>query len=444
MFAGTFKSGLIGLVATFTAPLGASVALAQSHPVYYPLGPAKGVYYKPDQGTARVGVLVMHRTVNFLSHPACTELPKRGFAVLCMNSRFDNNEVRVVWEQTALDVKAGVEFLKRQPGIEKVILFGHSGGAPTMAFYQAVAENGVGFCKDPQRLTKCGDELASLPPADGLVFADAHPGYPMTTLRGFNGSVINEETGEIDPSLDPFDPKNGYNPNGRSIYSEDFQKRYFMAQSTRMNKLIDKALAIKARMAEGKYLTRDNDIFVVPMAGNPVGGPGGTGSLHVLDPHIASIMSTVRPEKLLRNDGTIETRVIASVAAPDPRSRETNRAFDTGTKVYSVNSFLSANAIRSTNSLDGIDQCSSNNSTVCAVRVISVPQMYAAMGGANFVRDNEMTFDEAKTKDKDYVVIEGATHGFTPCTACETTKGQYSNTMRNLFDYVAKWINARF
>ena len=31
-----------------------------------------------------------------------------------MNSRFDNNEAAVLWEQIALDVKTGVEFLKRQ------------------------------------------------------------------------------------------------------------------------------------------------------------------------------------------------------------------------------------------------------------------------------------------------------------------------------------------
>jgi hypothetical protein len=41
-------------------------------------------------------------------------------------------------------------------------------------------------------------------------------------------------------------------------------------------------------------------------------------------------------------------------------------------------------------------------------------------------------------------VIEGAVHGFTPCTACERTPGQYSNSVKNLFDYAASWINGRF
>jgi len=41
-------------------------------------------------------------------------------------------------------------------------------------------------------------------------------------------------------------------------------------------------------------------------------------------------------------------------------------------------------------------------------------------------------------------VIEGASHGGTPCTECEQFPGQYSNTVKNLFDLMQSWINARF
>ena len=41
-------------------------------------------------------------------------------------------------------------------------------------------------------------------------------------------------------------------------------------------------------------------------------------------------------------------------------------------------------------------------------------------------------------------VIEGALHGYTPCKPCEKTPGQYSNSDKNLFDYIQKWANARF
>jgi hypothetical protein len=93
---------------------------------------------------------------------------------------------------------------------------------------------------------------------------------------------------------------------------------------------------------------------------------------------------------------------------------------------------------------DDIDYCSTNNSTVCAIQSISVPVVFAAMGAHYFIRDNERMHDLAASKDKDFVVIEGAVHGFTPCTRCEKTPGQYSNSVKNLFDYYAKWMNERF
>ena len=85
--------------------------------------------------------------------------------VLCMNPRFDNNEALVNWETIALDVRSGVNFLRRQPGITKVLLFGGSGGGPTMSFYQAVAENGPSYCQGPNKIIQCGNNLSGLPPA---------------------------------------------------------------------------------------------------------------------------------------------------------------------------------------------------------------------------------------------------------------------------------------
>src|SRR6516225_2412013 len=80
------------------------------------------------------------------------------------------------------------------------------------------------------------------------------------------------------------------------------------------------------------------------------------------------MMSTVRPEKLLTNNGTIKTQIVHSVAVAQPETAVTNAAFDTGTKLFTLKSFLSANAAPATNSRDGINHCSSNNSTTCAVQ----------------------------------------------------------------------------
>jgi hypothetical protein len=170
----------------------------------------------------------------------------------------------------------------------------------------------------------------------------------------------------------------------------------------------------------------------------------GSADLDSMDPSIPDLMSTARPEKLLKNDGTIVTQVVHSVAVPEPENAKANRTFERGTKVFTLKSFLSANAVKSTNALNGVDWCSSNNSTMCAVQSIKIPTLIAAMGAFHFIRDQEQMYELSAAKDKDYIVIEGAVHGYTPCKACEKTPGQYSNSDKNLFDYIQKWANARF
>lgn len=421
-------------------------SFAQSHPEFIALGRLTAALYKPDKGPApHVAFVIGHRTANYLNHIACRELSSRGFLALCFNTRFQNNETQVRWEETPLDVKAAVEFVRRQSGIAKVVLFGHSGGGPLMSFYQAVAEKGPGYCQRPERLVKCDNDLRGLPPADAIVFADAHAGNPVQTLRSLNPSVtIVDGRRGVDPALDPFDEKNGYNPNGPSHYSSAFQQLYFAAQAKRMNELIDRAIAVQDRIKKGDYPYPDDDIFLIPSGGNPGAGAGGDAKLATLDPTIADLQTTARPEKLLRNDGSMVTQIVKSVGVAEPGLARTNRAFDTGTKIFTLKSFLSANATRATNANGGIDYCSSNNSTTCAVQSISIPVLIAAMGAYQFIRDDEIIFDKSSSADKDYFVLEGAVHGFTPCAACEKTPGQYANSVKNLFDYVRDWTNKRF
>ena len=58
------------------------------------------------------------------------------------------------------------------------------------------------------------------------------PVIRVQALRDLNPSVVMEDGKfKIDPELDPFSPANGFNPNGASHYSKEFQARYFAAQS---------------------------------------------------------------------------------------------------------------------------------------------------------------------------------------------------------------------
>jgi hypothetical protein len=202
-----------------------------------------------------------------------------------------------------------------------------------------------------------------------------------------------------------------------------------------MNRLIDQTLKMVRDMNDGKHRFPDNDIFIVPRIDYS--------RLAALDPSIQH--ATVKPRKLLRNDGTIVTQIAESVRVPEMQSERLNKTFNGGAMgALTVKAFLSANAVRSTNSLDGIDHCSSNNSTVCAVQKISVPVLFAAMGAHYYIQDAEIHYELSASKDKDLVVIDGAVHGFTPCKPCESFPGQYSNTVKNLFDYIRDWANVRF
>jgi hypothetical protein len=211
-----------------------------------------------------------------------------------------------------------------------------------------------------------------------------------------------------------------------------------------MNRLIDLARDKLDRIKRNAYPYPDDDIMIIPRGGNPGASAGADARLFVAEPGIAAINSTSRPAKLLRNEGTMTTQIVKSVFVANPSIARSNLSFRSGTKVFTLRSFLSAQAVRAGDAVDDIDYCSTNNSTICAVQSISVPVLFAAMGAHYFIRDNERQYDLAHSKDKDFVVIEGATHGFTPCVACATSPGQYSNTVKNLFDYIAAWINARF
>lgn len=421
--------------------------LAQSNPTYQHLGQTDTALYKPDSGPApHVGIIVMHREADYMNNIACTQFAMRGFMVLCMNSRFINNEAQVAWEQIPLDVASGMNFLRNVQHMSKVVLYGNSGGGVTMSFYQAVAENGPSVCQGPGKLVQCdSSSLTGLTPADGIILSDGHPGNPILRLRSINPSLIRDlrdgdlrPTG-VDPSLDPFNPRNGYNPSGSSHYSEEFKQRFFQGQSKQMNQLIDVATQRLNQINEGHDFYTDDAPF-------DIGGWDDT-RLQSLDLSIRH--STLQPEKLLKNDGTISVQISDSIAPPIPTLASANKTFVTGARGgLTLKSFLSSNAIRSTNSLDEskIDLCSSNNSTPCMLSQVNAPLLAAANQASfqNLIVEVEINYLDAKTKDKDFIVVEGATTGVTPCTNCAMPASAYSNVTKNFFDYATNWINTRF
>lgn len=417
------------------ASAGALWTLAHSSPSladskFVKLGNVAAVQTMPASRSPHVAII--YENGQSAGHPMCQAMADRGFMTLCIIE----GQHRSGWEDVAKEVRAAVQYVRSQPGITKVVLYGHSGGGAVASFYEAVAENGASFCNAPEKLHSCGHDFGEYPAVDGVVFPDAHPGMGVMALRMVNPSVTSDGRRlTIDPALDPYDARNGFNPDGPSHYSPDFQARYAAAQAERMASLVRRAEQIKADIASGAINDPVADRIVFESFGF-------TSHLDELDPTIPDLMQTREPRRLLRNDGSIVTEMIRSSSVGHPE--EVDRGAMPRAQIWTTTEFLSMGSVRAKDSLTHIDYCSSNSVTACNVRYIHVPVLFLAMGANDFIGDDERMYDSSPAADREYIVVEGALHGGDPCVKCEKSPGQYANSQRNMFDYIAAWINKRF
>jgi hypothetical protein len=85
--------------------------------------------------------------------------------------------------------------------------------------------------------------------------------------------------------------------------------RYFKAQATRMNRFVDKALAMREEIRQGKGRTTDSAPFIVYRD-----------HARLMDVSMSMHPGTKELRKLLKNDGFIVTQVVRS-GGPDQRKR---------------------------------------------------------------------------------------------------------------------------
>jgi hypothetical protein len=205
-------------------------------------GLSSGILYARDGGHKTV-VCFMHPKADMSRHYAIPALLDAGYAAFGQNSRWLNNDEMCVHEALLLDVAAGMRFLRGR-GFQHIVLVGNSGGGSLYSFYQAQA-----VTTPPGRLTHtpAGDPFDlnayELPPADGFVHLAAHLGEGKILMQMIDPSVTDEHDPlSCDPSLDPFNPENGYRqPPESSRYDAVFVERYRAAQQARVQRLDDLA-----------------------------------------------------------------------------------------------------------------------------------------------------------------------------------------------------------
>lgn len=195
--------------------------------------------HRPESGSSRTAVLIVHPTSNFLGHYALEPLAARGITAVGMNTRYIGNDSALITENCVLDVGAGVRYL-REAGFEKVVLMGNSGGGGLVSLYQSQAES------PSITSTPAGDgpdlTQADLPPVDGIICAMAHPGRAAVYTEWLDPAIVDEQNPfERDPELDAFNPENG------PPYSAEFIQRYRAAQLERSRRI---TAWVRRRLAE--------------------------------------------------------------------------------------------------------------------------------------------------------------------------------------------------
>jgi hypothetical protein len=408
-----------------------------------------GVLYEPvAPGTKDyVGLFIMHNFSDSLRHVAAIELSKRGYRVLAANGVYANNPGSDQdWDKMMFQVRDGVNYLlTKVPGIQKVILIGHSSGAPMMATYQNVAENGAAkACQGSEKIIKCPGTFTDFHPADGLILLDpVIGGMAANTLVSIDPALINEKNAQVvEPSLDMFDPRNGFSPNG-ATYSEKFKRRFLKEEAHRMHKLIDTALHRLKKIEAGQGRYADDEPFVV-MGARPT-------DIKLWRPDLSLLKHTRNEHILLTQNGPKGPQKIYSVRVPSGTTRQTASYNDALTT--SVRRFLSTFATRTTrdfniteDNITGIDWNSSYNSTPGNVEGVKVPILILGMTGHYWIVSSEIAYEHAASSDKTVAFVEGALHGFNECVECRVNNGNqpFGDTVKTTFDYAASWLSPRF
>ena len=197
------------------------------------------------RGGEKRAVLAMHPRELVMAHYLVPDVLDAGWAFWAQAPRSIGNDLRLEHEIALHDVAVGMRQL-RKLGFEQIVLLGNSGGAGLLTYYQqqALAAPDKRIARTPAgRPTKL--EQATLPPADGLLLVSPHPGQGVLLMNALDPSVTDEDDAfSSDPSLDPFNPANGFRrPPESAQYSPEFVEKYRAAQRARCEKLDERARA---------------------------------------------------------------------------------------------------------------------------------------------------------------------------------------------------------
>lgn len=401
------------------------------------------VLYENRHKKARIGVVVLHSDSSYLFFSTGVELAERGFAVLCGEPQDTPMLMKVQM------VDQMVEYVRNLPGIEKVVVFGHSGGATLMTLYQNAAENGIDVFRRDDLIVQFPDRMPGPPgmgggkpsftPADGIMLVDPNWGNGAVAMFSLDPAIVDEsDPRKLDPELDLFNPANGFVKDA-SVYSDEFIARFQKAQSDRMNRLIDFALDRMALIKAGKGIYNDDEPMLIPGAANVFFN----NKLYAQYPKL--LCRTNNAYTLLRKDGERTEEIIHTVRKPQ-NNRSLTQFYQDGLFVTTVSRFLDSFSVRSSDmhydesTIYGIDWDSSYCTSTGNIKGIHAPLLLMGMTNGWEFSSVEGILNRATSEDKTVAFVEGATHTFDP----ERGDDRFGDTVKTTYDFIAEWLNNKF
>jgi hypothetical protein len=410
---------------------------------FIPLGRnIPGILYEPETATekSRIAILVMHSDANYLTFPMGRLMAERGYQVLCANveDRFNSLDKKL------LNLKEAVLTLRKIRDVSKLILMGHSGGGTLMSAYQHIAENGIKPFRGSEKLSPCSAELSDVLGADGIMLLDSNFGIAAMSLFSLDPAVIDEDDGQrLDEELNLFNPVNGFSPEG-STYPDEFIKKFQQAQGERNTRLINKAFERLRVIEGGKGRYADDEPFIIP------GAEQGFLNNKLYAQDIRLMSHTRKKWPLLKANGGIVTEIARSLRKPE-NPRSLTASYHEGALITTVRNYLNSYAVRTgddygynEDSVYGIDWSSAYSCVPGNINGVSVPLLVMGMTGNWEYLASESIYENAGSKDKTLVFVEGASHLFTPAVQCERFPGEFGDTQKRVFDYVDEWLNHTF
>lgn len=398
----------------------------------------EGLLLEPTEPNAnsRIAFVFSHpNRDNFKELPG-PAIANHGYRVMLVNYRGDRDNPDAPPEDFLPSISEGIAYLRKLPGVEKVVLLAHSGGTHMGTLYENVAEHGPSVCQDSKKIAPCdGKEIANLEKPDGLILLD-----PTLGAAHQMSAVDPAAVGKVrDRSVDMFAKENGYDADRKkATYTPEFAKRFYAAQAARNNEIVDAALERLKLIKEGKGEFSNDEPFVVKGVGIRALGA------RLYQPDLSFAAHTKVPHTLIRADGTRTEEVIKSVRPSAGGKQVLGMLNELGAMNYSttVRGFLANSAIRAdanfaftADDITGIDWASSYTSTPSNAEGVTVPSLVLTMSCHYLIVPGEVIFDHLAAKDKTYASVEGATHLFQPC------RPEYGDTKKRVFDFVDEWVS---